>query len=207
MFTRKSPSTAPQPPATAPVIEPQIIPEKVRPKYPANLGPAGLELREKRHGDYYPLALRLELRNLYVKGRGSLPELCRRFSIVYHTASAWSTNEKWGRMRKAWLKKQNDKFDLMADEPADSGVLPNTGNFVNDQRATVEIRIKETNEAMARARAPRELRELAVSLKLLWDTWSLITGHPRPGTRRQSRKGQGARQPQEFVPLSDDPPA
>lgn len=49
--------------------------------------------------------------------------------------------------------------------------------------------IQKTIERFKESTEPRDMQALAMALDRLLGSWSLLTGHPRPGTARPSKRG------------------
>lgn len=65
--------------------------------------------------------------------------------------------------------------------------------FLHARVADVEAEIIRTHRAFNHADSPKDRRELATSLDKLYQTWSLLTGHERPGIRKaKARREQSS---------------
>lgn len=152
---------------------------------------------------YYPLATKLKCRNDFISGKGKLPELASKYGINLMTMQSWSCADKWTRRRKQYMQRAAARFEAQGETPNDDAPLPANPNDTNGRIREVEGQIQQIATAMREAKSGRELRDLAMAQKLVLDSWSLLTGHPRPGTRRQARKGGSSRQSSDFGPVDD----
>lgn len=72
---------------------------------------------------------------------------------------------------------------------------------------TLETLIDMTTDGFVRASTPRDQQCLAMALDRLLGSWSLLTGHPRPGVRRVARESSRPPGPT-MAPLEQgEPPA
>lgn len=74
---------------------------------------------------------------------------------------------------------------------------PNNG--VTLRVREIDKEITRTTKAMAKATEPKDVQAFSMALDRLYNIWSLLTGHPRPGVRKDTKKrGQVSyAQPQE----------
>lgn len=203
MFSKKtapSPTHLPSAPAVLPVISPPsttLSPRKDYRNTPSALYP-------RRTVTFYPLAVKLQARNDYIAGKGSAEVLAKKHGIKLTTFVQWCKEDKWTAKRAKYMAVAKAKFDAQMETPQ-TPIIPTTDtNSAASELDTQRIMIAR---AIREAKSGRELRDLAMAQKLVLDSWSLVTGHPRPGTRRQSKRGSSAAAaPASFEPLEPDSP-
>src|SRR5277367_3325029 len=157
--------------------------------------------------NYYPLALKLKVRNEFVTGKGSLPQIAARHGINVYCLESWCCADKWTKRRRCFLERLIAKSDQTGELSLSNSTFNFNGTDLASQITKIETHIANIDKAIDEAVSnPRELRDLMFARKLAADQWANYTGFPKPGTRRQTRKGSQAGGPaaSEFVPLDQD---
>jgi transposase-like protein len=152
----------------------------------------------------YSLDTKLRARNEFICGKGSLREISKRHGIKFMTIRSWSSDEKWLLKRTKFVAAAKARFDAAAELPA---IAPPIVTPTQSAASELDAQRIMIARAIREAKSGRELRDLAMAQKLVLDSWSLVTGHPRPGTRRQSKRGSAAGPPAPFEPLEPETPS
>lgn len=141
---------------------------------------------------HWPLETRLLLRKEYITGKGSLPALCEKHRIPLNTAEEWQGDGEWTKHRTSWRKAHEAR---LTRQEITGEALPETTEQREikglDERVNeVEKMIDEATQAFSTAVDAREMQAVAMTLDRLYTTWSLLTGHERPGIRKPSNRSR-----------------
>lgn len=135
---------------------------------------------------HYALSTKMALKSDYIQGKGSLRDLAIKHSVAETRAYAWSKEEKWGPARKAWIDAQDRRLNAPPEPmPAQPLIVQETPQSSNSRVDEINKRIDEVTGAMADAVLPKDVQALSMALDRLYNIWSLLTGHPRPGVRKE----------------------
>jgi len=135
---------------------------------------------------HHPLSVWLAIRNEFVTGKGSLDSLCSKHGISMNTAKPRSIREKWTEKREQWLARQLAKTEpetVTTPEQPKSDTDPGS---LQARIETIQTRIQEGEAALGQAENGKEFQSIATGLKNLYEIWSLLTGHEKPGIRKSN---------------------
>jgi transposase-like protein len=130
------------------------------------------------------------VRACYVTGQGTVAWCARKHQVNEDTAYGWSDDEDWAELRTAFDEREAQRLverTLPATpepkpEPIRAGLTPDQ----NQKLSQVEDQLSQIDRAIAEA-DQRSLPGLWKAKSMALDAWSLLTGFPRPGVRKQSR--------------------
>jgi transposase-like protein len=126
--------------------------------------------------------LKRAARDAYVQGEGSATVLAQRFGVPQETVAQWITDNGWVAMRTEYDRKQRDALLAVpgARVEAPSLVVP-----IDPMLARIVAQLESVDAQLDEARDDWKAFEALTRAKArLLEGWALLTGHPRPGTRR-----------------------
>lgn len=148
----------------------------------------------------WPIETQLLLRKEYITGQGSLPALCEKHRIPFKTAVEWHKDGEWTKKRKQWVEQKKRNFDRQLTYPGtdspESVSQPEQMQDITPQTPVARAQridrlITKAEAALENALDAREMQAAAMALDRLYSTWSLLTGHERPGVRKAQRPRRG----------------
>lgn len=90
---------------------------------------------------------------------------------------------------RAMHQKRRDKaFALLHPQPTQPIAVDETAIKVASRVQEIESQLDLVTSKLLKAREPRDVQALAMALDRLYGIWSLLTGHPRPGVRRDVKR-------------------
>lgn len=58
----------------------------------------------------YPLAVRAEIKRMYVQGEGNMADICEKMKVSIWAARQWAASENWLGARAAYFKKKDEQM-------------------------------------------------------------------------------------------------
>jgi transposase-like protein len=148
-------------------------------------------------------AIKRAVRLAYIQGEGSLSSCCLRHNISFQTARNWYELEGWKDLRASFdLKAKIATEESVKPAGLESPTNPQPAPSQNTKLDAVEKQLKKIDEELDKADVG-DLPALWKAKSMALDAWALLTGFPRPGTRKAARNGR-AWTPQE--PISQPEP-
>lgn len=149
------------------------------------------------------------VRQCYVTGQGTVAYCARQHGVVEDTAYGWSDDEDWGELRQAFDYREQARL-IEQTLPATPKQEPDPirAGMSQDQHQKleqVEAQLSQIDRAIAES-DERSLPGLWKAKSMALDAWSLLTGFPRPGVRKQTKPGRNAPNLQPVVNQSDPVP-
>ena len=126
-----------------------------------------------------PTGLKTLALSRYVQGEGSVRSIAMGLKLTPCVVDRWAQQDGWNKLRKAFEQGQKFKFTVAH---------------------TVQTRVESLLASIEKETDPDGLRALYQSLEIALRCWSLLTGHPRPGSRRP------AKEPKPSPGYQDSPP-
>lgn len=130
----------------------------------------------------------------YVQGKGSVRQCAARHSVCFQTANAWSRDEKWTALRRKFAEKANATlfdFDSKIRSTTEQKQTPESAKPTtsNDKLSKVEKQLETIDKMIEEVYDVKELTSLLQAKERLLDMWSLLTGFPKPGVRKTTKRG------------------
>ena len=159
------------------------------------------------------LQQRRQVRAAYVKGEGSVRACAERYGVNVSTAQDWSEAEDWTSLRRTFETRAADDLRRATEPatPAEPVIQPPAATTQAGKLASVETQLQVIDRLLAECDNPDAMRKLWDAKRCALDAWALLTGFPKPGTRRQSRSGRGSISPpvprEPDLPNTESPPS
>ena len=132
-------------------------------------------------------ALKRAAKIAYLRGEGSIRAISERFNLAFNTVQEWTDKEDWNQLREDYEKAIVERIlneTKPATETIPDKILDNTTQAA--KLAQVEEQLRAIDEDLKLA-SPKDKPGLWKAKSMALDAWSLLTGFPRPGVRKQSR--------------------
>jgi transposase-like protein len=152
---------------------------------------ASTELEPVRQARAKPTpAQKRAVRECYITGQGSVAFCARKHGVSEDTAYGWSDDDEWGDLRRAFDYREQERLTERTrpaePKPGPDPIRAAMSTSQQQKLDQVEDQLTKLDEAMGRA-DERSLPGLWKAKSMALDAWSLLTGFPRPGVRKQSR--------------------
>jgi hypothetical protein len=139
----------------------------------------------------HSIATKRATREAYVAGEGAAHVLAERFNVPTDTVREWITDGNWRALRAE--RDEQERLALIAPIAPPVTVIPPLPpqpanamlDEVNEQLARVDDMLRDSRDWKA-------VEALTRAKSRLFETWCVLTGHPRPGTRRVRSGRQSA---------------
>ncbi len=154
-------------------------------------------------------AQRLKTKTDYIKGVGSVRECALKHGVKPDTAYNWSVNENWLALRTAYMKRANDRLlaqtEIAGEETYEERPKLPPASTQAGKLAVVEEQLQAIDKLFSAATDPKDLVAIMKSKDLALNQWALLTGFPKPGTRRVPRQSSRHVQTSDPIPAEPDP--
>jgi hypothetical protein len=131
--------------------------------------------------------MRLQCRNEWTEGQGTLSQIAQRHSIARQTVIAWYRRENWTAARNKWIEAQRCDSAALHTHPE----KPPLTSIVADADARVrrilrlEHQLESLDNILDNAKSADEWHKLSTARQRLFEQWRILSGIPLPGSRRQ----------------------
>ncbi len=135
------------------------------------------------------LALRLQCRNEWATGQGTLAEVAKRHNVPPQTLVAWYRRENWTDARNRWLAKQLSDNETPAKPPAYAAKPKYSDDDTHARKIQrLETQLESLDSALDNARTADDWHKLSTARQRLFEQWRILSGIPLPGSRRPSKE-------------------
>jgi hypothetical protein len=123
----------------------------------------------------------------YVQGKAHLPEVASKYGIALGTLKERCCKEKWRTLRAQYVERATEA--ILPPVPAPQQPAPQPDNSpVSGEVATLKEQIKRIDRMIADCACVADLDKLASAKSKLLEQWRVLSGIPRPGSRRPGRE-------------------
>lgn len=141
----------------------------------------------------------------YVQGKGHLPEIASRYGIALGTLKERCCKEKWRTLRAQYFERATEAILPPVPVPQRPALHPDNSP-VSGEVATLKEQIGRIDGIIANCTCVADLDKLASAKSKLLEQWRVLSGIPKPGSRRPGRERE-SRQPVFPEPIPAVPPA
>lgn len=137
----------------------------------------------------HPLALRLQCRNEWVTGQGTLAEVAKRHNVPPQTLVAWYRRENWTDARARWLERQLSDNETPA-KPHAYAAKPEYSDDATHARQIqrLEAQLESLDNVLDNAKTADDWHKLSTARQRLFEQWRILSGIPLPGSRKPSKE-------------------
>jgi len=128
----------------------------------------------------------IEAKRHYVQGKAHLPEIANKYGIALGTLKERCCKEKWRTLRAQYVERATEA--ILPPVPAPQPPAPQPDNSpVSGEVATLKGQIERIDGMIADCACVADLDKLASAKSKLLEQWRVLSGIPKPGSRRPGR--------------------
>ena len=141
----------------------------------------------------------------YVQGKAHLPEIASKHAIALGTLKERCRKEKWRTLRARYVERATETILPPVAVPQCSAPQPDNAP-VSGEAATLKVPIERIDGMIADCTCLADLDKLASAKSELLEQWRVLSGIPKPGSRRPGREPVPRRSPGGLIePLASFP--
>ena len=123
----------------------------------------------------------------YVQGKAHLPEIASKYGIALGTLKERCCKEKWRTLRAQYVERATEA--ILPPVPVPQRLVPLPDNSpVSAEVATLKEQIERIDGMIAHSACVADLDKLASAKSKLLEQWRVLSGIPKPGSRRPARE-------------------